>query len=281
MSTVRIGVEPTFEGSDWAWGRNVQAAQEWLDLALEDAASQYRFALTHAIRSRLFNPPMTLQNFSLEQRFSGGPTPLGMPWVKDAGLALLCATSALPDVTKWEDLSKAQRRKAEALSKSFLSTNRVSQKGRSIDTDVPLLIYLIYAIEEIIGEPLPMSRPKCELAGQLVGKVPPRGPAFMLLYAAYAQASVKLQVMPSGKETVYRVARLARSAKRTRSGIFKRKLLELMSQYSLKNYHYWIGIDPSDSTDLSDAPYSNLLEFIECHPGECSRLFTGIRARNR
>ncbi|GEM_PF-4951404 len=250
--------EPEFDSCPWAMGQNVRDAQKWLEIELERASRQYRFELSPAICARLAEPPMTVQNFGLQQQYSGGPTPLDSPWVEDAALALFCATSGLPDDTKWEALTKPQRRKAKALAASFLSTNRVLQKGASIDTGVPLLLYLIFTIEELIGKPFPMSRPAGAITGRLSNQTPPCGPAFMLLRAAYAHASVKLHVMPSKPETVYSVARVARSR------AFRSQLEELRRAY--------VAPEMARSN-------SSFAEFVATHPSKCALLFAKAKAK--
>ncbi len=103
-----------------------------------------------------------------------------------------------------------------------------------------------------------MSRPNAEIKGKLAGKKPPEGPAFRLLQAAYALASVRQHVMPSGAETVYKVVRIARGES------FKKQIVQC-------RLHPWVG-EPNPELSLSWT--------VAAHPSQCAILFAeAVKAR--
>jgi hypothetical protein len=77
----------------------------------------------------------------------------------------------------------------------------------------------------------------------------------MLLRAAYAQASVRFNVMPSKAETVYRAVHVARSE------TFRRRLRELGGRTA--------------SADIASG--LALTQVVEARPYECRRLFVNAK----
>jgi hypothetical protein len=258
MTVRRISVEivswrePTFDASTGAQERNVRAAQEWLEIEIEAACEHYRCEPHPLIRETLFTPPWSVRNFDLQQQFSAGDEPPGSPVAKDAGLVLFHVINGRPLDEPWEALTRVERREAKALGAQFFASNRIWRKGRPIETNVPLVLFLIFVIEEfIVKKKFPRSRP-----GPLAGKRSPTGPAFNLLRAAYAHASVSLNVTPSKPETVYRVVQVARSP------AFRRGLEDLRSSLQ--------------SANLIDARLSFACLVAE-HPARCELLFASTR----
>ena len=90
------------------------------------------------------------------QRAAGQPNPTGFPWVKDAAMAIYAYENGLGFEPDRKSLTKAQRRAADARADYFVSKGRVWQKGRPIELDVPLLLFLIFLVLLILllGHPL-------------------------------------------------------------------------------------------------------------------------------
>lgn len=251
---VEIIGEPIFMRSDCPSGQNVRAAQDWLISAFSAAAHRYGFEPSETNLALLSQPPMSVQDFELQKRYRGGPWPLSTSLAKDAAAALFALTAGLPPDRKREDLSRAQRRKADGQAALFFSNDRVWAKGRPIETNIPLLLYLVFTIEGVINKRFPMSRPSTPLPGSLQGQTPPCGPAFDVLRAAYALASVKLSVMPPKAETVYASVDVARS------DAFRRKLEACRNAYA-----------------RLDGPGLSLRDFVATRPAEAALVFAEAR----
>lgn len=258
MSVERISVERLeVEFSADLWGRrrsNVAIATEWLQLSFLNAARRYKFAPTESDLRYLSNPPLSVMDWTL-RRASISPDAGGMPWVKDAATALHAfRTGGDPDVDR-KSLTKAERRSADTQAQYFVSVGRIWQKGLPVDFDIPLLLYLIFSIEILTGRRFPQSRPNSDLNK----RTPPGGPAFRLLQAAYSLASFRAPVMPSGMETIYQVALIART------DAFKRAIVGCGGQP-------WVGWSHSTLS---------LPEIVERHPNQCAYLFADGRRSGR
>lgn len=262
MTVRRLSVEdwnePTFIDSFSATGHNIRAAREWLEIELEIASLHYKFELTSDLRDAIFKPPDMVRDFELRKRYSGGALSSDWPFAKEAGLAFFNLSNGRPANAEWADLTVAQKRKANSMAAQFLTEDRVSAKGRNIATNIPLLLYLIFLIEEfLIKRRFPMSRPEKAIAGALAGKRPPGGPAFSLLRAAYAHASVSLSVMPSKPENVYRIVQVARSE------TFRRQLTELKNNL--------IAAEIAENVE-------SLTQLIATEPAKCELLFVKAKS---
>ena len=257
--------EPAFDKSAYAIGQNVRDAQAWLDRALAESARRYGFEQTAALRERFFVPPLSVQEFGLGPRYPNEGkfkreeiAPMGWPWAQDQALALVIFDLQLPEDTKWENLTKPQRRKGKDLAEFVMAPNRDARKGRPIDTDIPLLLYLMFLIEETTGQRIQISRRKEVIEGSIQGAIrqPPAGEAFALLRAAYAQTSARLDVEPSKPETVYKLVRVACGA------AFRKRFDELMQRYNE------VGLLPEDARRA---------DFVAAQPSECRLLLTTSR----
>jgi hypothetical protein len=258
--------EPAFDTSVGAMGQNVRDAQHWLDRALAESARRYGFEQTDSLRKRFFSPPLSVQEFGLGPRYPNEGkfkreeiAPMGWPWAQDQALALAIFDFQLPEDTKWEDLTKPQRRRAKDLAEFVMAPNRDARKGRPIDTDVPLLLYLMFLIEETTGQKIQISRRKEVIEGSIQGAIrqPPAGEAFaLLLRAAYAQTSARLDVEPSKAETVYKLVRVACSA------AFRKRFDDLMGRY----VHAGLLAENARPAD-----------FVAAQPSECRLLLTSSR----
>jgi hypothetical protein len=134
--------------------QNVRAAQEWLCIELDEASRQYHFEPTASIREKLFAPQLSVQDFGLHS--GGGEAEPDV--IDDASVALFAASIGSSPETTWGELTKEERRKASAKGAWWFSSNRVEQRGRPVDTDIPLLLYFVFVIEEIIGQKFPRAR---------------------------------------------------------------------------------------------------------------------------
>ncbi len=278
---------PPFEPSLWAMGENVRAAQLRLKREFEEASAFYRFEPSETNLVRISTPPQAVMDFTLGQRFRAGPSrnprnkasksegatqrsipaPAGLDasWEKDAAAAIFAFQPERDPETRWEQLSKSDRRKARDFLEWFSARDRIRRKGASIKSDVPLLLYLIFVIEEIIrtrspGSKFPRSRPSDSQSS----KRPPGGPAFRLLSAAYAHALCELHVPPSlGAETIVAVIGVARRDR------FRQRI---MTGFPLKNQFHWGGSVRADAT-IEKAAYTNPAEVVREHPGGCALLY--------
>ena len=261
MTVERIGVELLevgFSPNVRDWASNVAGAEEWLHAAFLAGARRYGFDADESALARLSEFPTAVMDWTL-LRASGQADTADWPWMKDAAAAIYAFENDLnPDLER-RSLSKAERRSADARADYFASTNRIWQRGRPVDVDVPLLLYLIFSIEVLIGRRIPLSRRNDELTGNLRGKKPPGGPAFRLLRAAYSLASVRHGVVPSGVETIYKVALIARA-----DG-FKEKL-------ALVGLYPWAGVAN---------PGLSRPEIVTQHPSQCAYAFAEVMARRR
>lgn len=257
--------ETPFGRSLGAIGQNVRDAQAWLERALAEAARRYGFEQTIALRERFFAPPLSVQEFGLGPRYPNDGefareefAAMDWLWAKDAAAALAELSLNLPADTKWDDLSKAQRRTGKDWLEFVHSPNRDARKGRPIDSDIPLLLYFIFLIEETTERKIQISRRKVIVEGSYHGaeKQPPAGEAFALLSAAYAQCSARLDVEPSKPETIYKLVRAACGA------AFRKRLNELMLRY------VEAGLFP-DGARTAD--------FVAAQPSECRLLLSSSR----
>jgi hypothetical protein len=236
----------------------VRLAQDWLCYSLAAAARHYDFAAEPAL-TQLTNIPRSVQDFTLRQAYSDGPVSAHSPWVKDAAMPLYAYREGLAEPPDRRALSKAQLRSADADARFFVSENRIWSRGRPVETDIPLLLYLIFVIEKIVGRrQFPISRPSADLKSSRNSQRPPCGPAFELLRAAYALASVANHVMPAESETIYKTVRVARSDK------FRVKLEDLRKR--------------DDWFPTSDLSYADL---IASRPAVCGLLYAESSRRHR
>jgi hypothetical protein len=108
---------------------------------------------------------------------------------------------------KWSDLSKKDKRAAKKLT-SFLGKGRSHRRQRPSTINYTLALFLIFTLEEVLGRPVPFSRPPS--GGS------PRGPAFEALLAALTLAQWRVAIRaemppsaptPSALESVLKVTR--------------------------------------------------------------------------
>jgi hypothetical protein len=120
------------------------------------------------------------------------------------------------ETVQWEQLDKKERRSAKKLA-AFLDSKLSFPRQRPAEINVRLALYLIFALEELLGRKLPFSR-------SAVGG-PPRGPAFKAVFAALilAQARVEPKATKSPKPNT---AGLASVVEITRTEEFDRLLRE-------------------------------------------------------
>ena len=260
MTVTRLKVErwcePKFDDAIGAIKQNVLAAQEWLSVALEGAVDRYQFENNHGIRERLFVAPNSVQEFGqLQLQNLLRPVSVDSAVVSDAGLALYEFKAGLLGQTSQKGGSKRKRREAGALGTFWFSNDRIWPRGRPLATNIPLLLYFIFVIEEIIGKPFPRSRPWSEVEAK---PRPPSGPAFELLRAAYAQTSLKLHVMPPNGESVYSAVHVARSS------AFRKDLRMLKGRYASAGFV---------------RAHSGFADFVAMRPSECALIFARTRAR--
>jgi hypothetical protein len=85
---------------------------------------------------------------------------------------------------QWKRLDRTERRSAQKLG-DFLDSERTFPRQRPAEINTRLALYLIFAIEELLGKEFPFSRP--------TDGGTPKGPAFRAVLAAMAlvQARVK------------------------------------------------------------------------------------------
>jgi hypothetical protein len=275
---------PPFEPSLWAMGEKVRAAQERLKREFDEASAFYRFEPSGRNVARISTAPWAVMDFTLRQRFCAGPpsnpknktskseeatqqsipAPAGLApsWEKEAATALFAFQTGRDSETRWEQLSKSDRRKAQNLWKWLSAPDRIRQKGASIKSDVPLLLYLIFIIEEFTRTTSPRSKfPRSRPTDSESSKRPPGGPAFRLLSAAYAHALCKLHVPPSlGAETIVAVIGVARRDR------FRQRI---MTGFPLRNQFHWGGSDRADAI-VEKAAYTSPAEVVTEHPGGCA-----------
>jgi hypothetical protein len=128
---------PPFEPSLWAMGEKVRAAQERLKREFDEASAFYRFEPSGRNVARISTAPWAVMDFTLTQRFCAGPpsnpknktskseeatqqsipAPAGLApsWEKEAATALFAFQTGRDSETRWEQLSKSDRRKAQNL----------------------------------------------------------------------------------------------------------------------------------------------------------------------
>jgi hypothetical protein len=288
--TISVADEPQFDPCLWAMAKNVLAAQDWLRREFNAASIFYHFEPSASNLARISEPPKGVMDFTLGQRFRAGepnrsqteceglvgteakqhtiPGPIGLAvsWEKDAAAALFAYETDIDPETKWEELSKPDRRKAWDSWEWWSAPNRIRRKGAAIKTDIPLLLYLIFAIEELIHGPFPQAKfPRSRRPDLGDSPRPPTGPAFRLLRAAYIHVLVKLHVMPSsGLETFEGVIRAARQD----------KFRDALRCFRLRNRFSWIGsIGEISAVSVGDSPYSGFAEVVAEYPNECALLY--------
>jgi hypothetical protein len=282
-----------FDPSAWALTNNVLAARRHMLFVFNDAAGKYGFEPSESNLARLESPPWGVQDFTLTRQFRDcaakdkiermrlpNPTSLQDGWEKDPAAVLFAVTTGLPEQTTWDDLSKSDRRKAERLFKLALSRERIWRKGAPITTDIPLLLYLIFVIEELLGEKkpgckFPVSRPPDD---KDVKRPPvdkdvkrsPGGPAFRLLQAAYAQTLVKLHVTDIAKpEVLAGVIRVARKD-------HFRKLLRESPVRTTQSF--WVDLsDDLPALDFTIPREWTLAKIVEANPPNCALIFAEQR----
>jgi len=84
----------------------------------------------------------------------------------------------------WEQLNKKERRSAKKLA-AYIGSARLFPRQRPSEINIPLALYLVFALEELFEKKLPLSRP--------ASGGTPRGPAFRAVLAAMALAQARAE----------------------------------------------------------------------------------------
>lgn len=188
--------------------KNVSRAKDWLYHEFIAAARYYKFDPTDSALALLTRLPFGVEEFT-QRKSRSRHVDFEHPELTALASPALAEFDQAVSKLSGKPLTKSRHgRRGREFAAFVMAEDRILQRGRRVDVDIPLLLFLIYTIEGLIGRPFPYSRPAVENAAH---RRPPDGPAFRLLRAAYSFASVKHHVRPAGLESLYRVVRLARS----------------------------------------------------------------------
>jgi hypothetical protein len=187
----------------------LQTIESDLSLALDKCSERYGISVDEA-RQRLTNVPLALllQNDKADELLD-----------LNARAGLLRVSQGKwgePDAASWEQLDQKERRSANKLA-TYVGSERLFPRQRPSEINIRLALYLVFALEELLGGKLPFSRPP---DGGIPG-----GPAFETVLAAMALVQARAEPY-AGTPSRPNKAGLANIVEITRTEEFDRLLLQ-------------------------------------------------------